>query len=137
MGADADLVRRLTDEVFIRGNLAAVDDLVAEDFESHDPPPGFAGTKDGFRQFTEMILAAFSDRKMDFDDLADTTDGRVVDNWAMIATHSGDAFGVPATGEIMRIRGMELYRCADGKIAEHWAAVDMSDFFEKVQAASG
>ncbi len=54
----------------------------------------------------------------------------------MIATHTGEAFGVPASGQAVRVRGVELWRCSDGKIGEHWGAVDMSDVFEKAQNAT-
>src|SRR5688572_19696944 len=37
VGADADLVRRLTDEAFIGGNMAVFDEVIAADFVSHDP----------------------------------------------------------------------------------------------------
>ena len=41
-----------------------IDELIADDFVSHDPPPGLPGTKDGFRQLAEMVTAAISDRKI-------------------------------------------------------------------------
>ena len=63
MGTDADVVRRLTEEVFIGGKVDALDDLVADNFLRRDPPPGLPGTKDAFRQLAEMVVAAFSDRK--------------------------------------------------------------------------
>jgi steroid delta-isomerase-like uncharacterized protein len=131
MGTDSDLIRRLTDDVFLAGNVAAVDEVVADDFVDHDPPPGLPGTKEGLRQVAEIVISAFSDRKMEFDDYLDTTEGRVVENWAMTGKHTGEAFGVPASGQDIRVRGVELWRCADGKIVEHWGAVDMSDVFMK------
>ena len=136
MGADAEIVRRLTDEAFIGGNLGAFDELVADTFVSHDPPPGAPGTREGLRAVADMVVRAFSERKMEFDELVDTAAGRVVDSWAMTATHTGEAFGVPASGRTVRVRGVELWRCADGKIVEHWGAVDMSDVFEKAQDAT-
>jgi steroid delta-isomerase-like uncharacterized protein len=135
MGSDADLVQRLTEEVFLKGEVSAIDELLGDDFVSHDPPPGLPPTKDGFRQLAAMVVGAFSDIGMEYDELVDTADGRVVDNWAKTGTHTAEAFGVPATGQTIRIRGMEIWRCADGKIVEHWGSVDMSDFFEKAQAA--
>src|SRR4029450_12782833 len=131
MGANADLVRRLTDEVFIGGNIGAIDEIVADDFVSHDPPPEIPGTKDGFRQLAEMVVAAFSDRQAGPDEYLDTTDGRVVENWAMTGRHTGEAFGLPASGQDVRVRGVEIWRCVDGKIVEHSGAVDMSDLFMK------
>ena len=136
MGADADLVRRLSEDVFLGGNIGVFDELVADDFVSHDPPPGLAGTKDGFRQLAEMVVAAFSDRKAEVDEYLDTSDGRVVESWAMTGTHTGGAFGLPASGQDIRVRGVEIWRCAGGKVVEHWGAVDMSDVFMKAGSAS-
>ena len=116
--------------------MAAFDEVMGADFDSHDAPPGVPGTRDGFRAMAQMVVDAFSDRKMEFDELIDTADGRVVESWAMTGTHSGEAFGVPPSGQTVRVRGVEIWRCAGGKIAEHWAAVDMSDVFEKAQATS-
>jgi steroid delta-isomerase-like uncharacterized protein len=135
MGADAALVRRLTDEVFVGGNLDVVDELIADDFVSHDAPPGMPAARAGQRAIAEMVVSAFSDRKLEFDEYLDTTDGRVVESWAMVGTHTGDAFGVPGSGQQVRVRGIEIWRCSNGKIVEHWGSVDMSDVFEKAQPA--
>ena len=137
MGADADLIRRLTEEGFLKGDAGIVDELLADDFVTHDPPPGVSGDKEGQRQIIAMISAAFSDMQMEFDEMIDTADGRVVENWAMSGVHSGEAFGVPPSNQRVRVRGVEIWRCADGRIAEHWGAVDMSDFFEKAMGAGG
>ena len=135
MGATTDTVRRLTDEAFLRGNVEVIDELIADDFVSHDVPPGVPATREGFRALAEIVVGAFSDRKMEFDEYIDTADGRVVESWAMTATHTGDMFGVPGSGQQVRVRGIEIFRCSDDKIVEHWGAVDLSDVFEKAQSA--
>ena len=135
MGSDADLVQRLTEEVFLKGDVSAIDELLAEDFVTHDPPAELPATREGFKMLASMVVEGFSNISLEYDDLVDTADGRVVDNWATTGTHTAEMFGVPATGQTIRVRGMELWRCADGKIVEHWGSVDMSDFFEKAQAA--
>ena len=135
MGSDAELIRRLTDEVFVEGDIAKVDELLADTFVDHDPMPGVPGTKDGMRQIAEMVVATFSDRKAEMDEYLETTDGRVVENWAMSGRHTGDGFLVPPSGEEIRVRGMEIWRCADDKVVEHWGVVDMSDVFMKASQA--
>lgn len=135
MGSAADIVRRVTDEAFMGGNVEVVDELFADNFVSHDPPPGMPGSREGQRALVEVVVSAFSDRKLEFDEYLDTTDGRVVESWAMVGTHSGDAFGLPGSGQQVRVRGIEIWRCSNGKIVEHWGAVDMSDVFEKAQSA--
>ena len=137
MGIDADVVRRLTDEVFLGGNLDVFDELVADDFVGHDLPPGLPQTKGGLRQLVEMVLGAFSNPRAEFDEVLDTTDGRVVENWAMVGTHTGDAFGLPPSGQEIRIRGVEIWRCEGGKVAENWGAVDLSDVFMKAGPPPG
>jgi steroid delta-isomerase-like uncharacterized protein len=129
MATAAEIVRRLTDEVFVGGDLSVIDELVAEDFVSHDPPPGMTPDRAGMRQIAAAVGQAFSDRKMEFDDFVDTTDGRVVESWAMVSNHTGEFFGVPASGRAVRLRGMEIWRCRDGQVVEHTGVVDMSDVF--------
>jgi steroid delta-isomerase-like uncharacterized protein len=131
VGSDIDVVRRLNDEAFIGGNPGVTDELLADDYLTHDPVPGMGGTKDSLRFAAAMVSNAFSDRRFEFNDHAETTDGRVVNSWAMTATHTGDVFGLPASGQQVTIRGVEIWRCAGGKIAEHWGAIDMSDLFAK------
>jgi steroid delta-isomerase-like uncharacterized protein len=131
MATDIDTIRRLNEEAFVAGNLAVIDDLIADNFVDHDPPPGVPPTKEGVRLLAEAVVGSFSDRKMEFDDYFETTDGCVVENWAMIGTHTGDAFGLPASGQQVRVRGMEAFRCEDGKLVEHWGVVDMSDVAQK------
>jgi predicted ester cyclase len=50
-----------------------------------------------------------------------------------VGTHTGEAFGLPPSNKIVRVRGVELWRCVDGEVVEHWGAGDMSDLFDKAQ----
>jgi predicted ester cyclase len=40
------------------------------------------------------------------------------------STNKGDFMGIPATGKPMVVKGMEVFRIADGKIAELWVSMD-------------
>lgn len=134
--ANADVARRLTEKVFLGGDLQAIDELLAEDFVSHDMPGGRPGTRDGFRDLARMVVGAFSERRMEFDEYIDTADGRVVERWATLGRHTGAAFGLPPSGQTVRARGIDILRFADGKVVEHWGTIDMSDLFEKVQTGA-
>lgn len=139
MGAGSDFVKRISDEVFIGGNVALIDELFADDFVSHDPAPGLSADRAGVRALAEIATGAFSDRSLEFDEFLETTDGRVVESWAMVAVHSGEAFGVPPSGRRVRVRGVEIWRCDGGKdggkVVEHWGAVDMGDLMAKAAGA--
>src|SRR5258708_16826996 len=44
------------------------------------------------------------------------------------ATHKGDLLGIPASGRPVRWDAVDVYRIADGKIAEERAATDLLPF---------
>ena len=131
MGANSDIVRRLTAEVFVGGDFSHWDDFYDDSFVDHDPMPGTSDDKKGQREIAEMVVGGLSNRKMEMDELVETTDGRVVENWIFLGTHTGDMIGMPPSGQDVRVRGMELWRVANGKIVEHWGVVDVSDILQK------
>jgi steroid delta-isomerase-like uncharacterized protein len=131
MTSNVDVIRRLTDEVFVKGNLDAIDELVADDMVDHDPPPGMPNGKEGQREMVKLLHGAHTDVRIESDEYLETTDGRVVQSWAMTAVHSGEFFGMPPSNQRVRVRGVEIWQVADGKVAARWGAVDMSDVAQK------
>ena len=131
MGADSEVVGRLTNEVFVEGDFSHWDDLVDDSFVDHDPMPGLPNDKKGQQQTAEAVIAAFSNRGFETDEKIETTDGRVVQNWLFVGTHSGEMMGIPPSNKKIQVRGIEIWRCANGKITEHWGVVDISDVLEK------
>ena len=131
MGADSDAINRLTNEVFLGGDFSKFDDLVDDSYTDHDPMPGIADDKKGLRDTAQMVVATFDNRKMAMHELVETSDGRLVENWIMTGKHVGEAMGIPASNKDISVRGMELWKVANGKIVEHWGVVDIGDVLEK------
>jgi predicted ester cyclase len=48
----------------------------------------------------------------------------VVGRLILSGTHQGEFMGVPPTGRSFSVQHMNMYRVADGKVAEHWACRD-------------
>ena len=44
--------------------------------------------------------------------------------WTVHGTHTGDWMGIPATGKEIVMTGNNVFRIANGKIAECWAESD-------------
>ena len=82
-------------------------------------------------EVAEMVVNAFSNRRMSLHEVAETDDGRVVESWRMEGKHVGDAMGIPASNQDISVRGMEIWRVDNGKIVEHWGVVDIGDVLEK------
>jgi steroid delta-isomerase-like uncharacterized protein len=116
--------RRTFEEVFNKGDLTIVNDLVAPDFLNHEVPPGMNNRgPDSTRQIVKMLRAAFPDLHVTIEDLVaegDTVAGRVT----MSGTHLGPFQGIPPTGRSFQQAHMHFVRFRDGKAIEHRAVRD-------------
>lgn len=106
------------------GNLDIVDELVAVDFVDHDPPPfpGLAEGRAGLRQAAEMFWNATPGRHVIEDQIAEGD--KVVTRLRGVGKHEGELAGIPASGNDLDVKAVTIYRVRDGKIVEHWSAVD-------------
>jgi predicted ester cyclase len=117
------LVRRLYEEVFNRGNLSTVDELLAANYIDHTALPGTSPGPEGLKQFTSMFHAAFPDLHFTIEDLIAEGDTVVV-RQTYRGTHKGDLMGISPTGKQVTITSIDIGRFADGKLVEHWGATD-------------
>lgn len=117
------VVRRFFEELD-NGNLDVVEELVSEDFIDHDPPPfpGLAEGRAGLKQAAEMFWNATPGRHEIQEQLAEGD--KVITRLRGIGKHEGELAGIPASGNEMDVKAIAIYRVQDGKIAEHWSAVD-------------
>ncbi|MGH6933743.1 MAG: ester cyclase [Dongiaceae bacterium] len=88
-----------------------------------DHRPDRPGDRLRFRQDVEAVLAAIPDLVIAIDDRVDAGD-RVFLRLTLSGTHSGELFGVAATGAKVRFRSHDLHRIAKGKIVESWQLED-------------
>jgi steroid delta-isomerase-like uncharacterized protein len=118
------VIRRFSDEVYSQGNLAAIEELVAEDYVEHSGPPQLPSQgREAVRALVTLFRSAFPDLHLQIDDLL--TDGDYVTSRNLgMGTHLGEFFGIPATGKAGAMTGIHVYRIVDGKIAEHWSNSD-------------
>ncbi len=116
------LVRRVFDEVYNAGNLAAVDQLAASDFVIYMPSQEIRG-RAGTKQYVSALRTGFPDIHFAIEDQVSEGD-RVVTRWIASGTHTGDFQGIPPTGKQVRLTGTDIDRIANGKAVECWSHVD-------------
>ncbi len=73
---------------------------------------------------THAMLAAFPDLKIEVKDIFGAGD-RVAVRLRFTGTHSGLFDGIGPTGRKVAFSSVEIYRVADGKVAEEWVSPDM------------
>ena len=128
--------RRLVDEVWNRGDAAAVDAIFAPDFVGHDPaPPSLIEGPAGMKRFVGQMRAAFPDWTVTTNDLMVDRD-RLISRWTVRATHRGPFAGLAPTGRPVEVRGISIHRFVDGRIVENWHGVDKLGLLRQVGAVS-
>ena len=125
------IVRQLTQEGFVGGKVDVVDAVVGENCVDHDPLPGQGQGRDGQRYTCQMVVDGLSKRSTLQDEFLAVGD-TVIENWIFQGAHTGDFLGVPATGKQLQVRGIEIWRLADGKIVERWGVVDAAGVMEQL-----
>ena len=116
------LVRRWV-ELWNNQNVAAVDELVAADFVRYDPNTPEVRGATAEKQLITMVLAAFPDIHFTIEDLVAEGD-MVAGRYTLRGTHQGEWLGIPPTNNAVTLTVSEIYRIAEGKIAEQWVLLD-------------
>lgn len=131
------LVRRFIEEVFNRGDLEIVDEVVAPDYLHHDPTTReFGSGIEGFKQLVRFYRSAFPDLSITLEDQIASGD-KVVDRWTGRGTHRGELMGVAPTGKQVTASGISIHRISGGRIAETWNNYDALGMLQQIGAIPG
>jgi predicted ester cyclase len=115
-----DVLRRVIEEGFNKGNYAALDPLFATGYREHQF--GLKTTLEGFKEDIHYLRTGFPDLHLTIED--STADAHTV--WIRITargTNRGPFLG-PPTGKPITITVMDVCRFENGKIVEHWGVPD-------------
>jgi steroid delta-isomerase-like uncharacterized protein len=121
--ANKAVVMRVVDEMWNRGDTAAVDELIAPGMVEHGVFGTGTGGRDDARDTVARFRSAFPDLVLEAEALIAEGD-RVVLHWVGRGTHEGEFMGVPPSGAAITARGLDIYRIADGQVVEHWGYPD-------------
>jgi steroid delta-isomerase-like uncharacterized protein len=129
-----ELVRRFYEEVWDRGNVDFAREVFAEDYVRHDlrataAVPG----PEGQAKIAADFRAAFPDLRVHVD-LLFGEDDMVAARWTATGTHTGPWGEIKPTGVQIQLSAVNLYRFADGKVAEIWNHRDDLGLMEQVGA---
>jgi steroid delta-isomerase-like uncharacterized protein len=121
---NVELVRKLFDEVWNKGNLSHVDELLAQNYEDHNSPPGAPRGIKGYKATVNMFRSAFPDLVYTLDQIL-AEDDRVAIRLTGRGTHRGVFMGIQPTGKQVSFGGMTFLRLQDGKVTDRWDISDM------------
>ena len=118
------IIERYFGEVWNQGKLEVLDEIIAPDYINHsssipDPVPGPIGLK----PIVAAMRLAFPDLHYEVHDLV-VGEGKVAVRCTMTGTHQGEFFGIPPTGQSVRVTQLQIEYIRNGQIVEHWRQTD-------------
>ena len=117
------IARRWGEEIWGKGSLAAVDELLTTNFVFNYPAPGAAPNLEGYKQTVTMLSTPFADIQCTAEDLVAEGD-KVAVRWTWRGTHKGEFMGIAPTGKQVTVTGISILRIVGGKIVEEWGEMD-------------
>jgi predicted ester cyclase len=118
------IVDEFSTALFTNGDLTVVDRYLDPQFINHDPPlPNSPDGPEGMRQAAELFRRAFPDWRSDAEHMV-AEDDLVVEHFVAHGTHRGSVMGETPTGQDVALRGIHIFRIANGKIVERWGRLD-------------
>lgn len=118
----ADVVKEYIDRVWNKGDRRALEELTAP-FFSYQLGGQAPLDRAAMSQFLSATRLAFPDWRVEVLELV--AHGELVAvRWRGTVTHEGPFHGIPPTGRRVHVSGMNMYRLAEGRIAEEWEQMD-------------
>jgi len=108
---------RYLEEIWNKGNLAVVDEILTPDFVQHAPGRDVKGLE-AFKQYVMAFRTAFPDFHFTIEDQFAEGE-KVVTHWTATGTHEGELMGIAATGKHITLPGTTITRFAGAKLAEN------------------
>ncbi len=126
------VIRRLFQEVWTEGNVAAVDALVAPSAVVYQSNLTTAPGPAAYREAVSLLHTAFPDLCISIEDLV-ACPGRVVVRWTLRGTHQGAFGALPPTGKAVTMTRVSIFRLAAGQVVEEWCGGDVIGLREQLQ----
>jgi predicted ester cyclase len=124
-------LHRTTEEVFNKGNLAIVDELVTTNSVLHLLGGQKFKGPEGFKQFVTMFRTAFPDIHITIDDMVAEGD-KVANRYTWRGTHKGELMGIAPTGKQVTVTGIKITQFVGGKQVEGWISGDQLGMMQQL-----
>lgn len=125
--------RRVYEEIWNKGNLAVVDEIIADDFVFHRTGTPRLRGPEWYKGAYHFLKDAFPDLHITIEDMIAEGD-RVTTRSTWRGTHKGEYMGIAPTGKQFTVTEIAIDRYKEGKIIEGWGGVDRLDLMQQLGA---
>ncbi len=124
------MVRRIVEEALNKGDLAVVDEVIADSYIYHVPGNEIEGPE-GFKQYVNMMRTALPDLNITVDNMVAEGD-MVASRFTVRGTHRGELLGIAPTGRQVAITEAIFIHFEDGKEVEAWVYTNMLAIYQQL-----
>ena len=117
------IARRFMEEVWNQRNMDVFDELISAEYVHHDEPCAGTQTAAEFKDWISGVQNLIPDLHTTVEDVLAEGD-QVVVRGKTQGTHTREIWGIAPTGKPLKVRGINITRIADGKMAEGWITQD-------------
>lgn len=119
------------DDVINKGELDKINNAhFDENITLISSPENVVGI-DNFKAYYSNFVTGFSEHTFTIVDIFGQGD-KLLKHWHFTGKHTGEFFGIPATGKSVDIEGTTLVKMKDGKIAQEQDFMDNMVFFQQL-----
>ncbi|MEM8813078.1 MAG: ester cyclase [Pseudomonadota bacterium] len=107
----------------------------ADTYVDHGRNPAFFPELDDAEAhvaFFRLLKRAFTDAVHDIQMIGPFRDNQIVAYWTFRAQHTGEMFGIPASGRQVQFNGIDIYTMAGNRIAEQHHVVDVASLMAQI-----
>lgn len=119
-------------------NSATLDRLLAKDFKDHNREHVQEGVSD--RQasiyFYGQLAKGFPDAVHTAEMLEPVGQDKVLLYWDYTGTNTGEFFGMPASGNKISIKGVEIFKVKNGQITDMWHIEELQKMEKQLKDGS-
>ena len=122
MSGSIEIIRRF-EHAFRAAHQATIDELSDPGLVDHNPAPDHEPTLAGFKQKVAGFKAIFPDLEEDLQDIIASGD-TIATRWVVTGSQQQDFMGIRASGQMIRVEGMNFYRLKGGRVTDIWTQFD-------------
>lgn len=127
------VIRRLFEEAWNRGQLDVLEELIDPKYQAHDPLLGVLDLK-GYRSSIKSYRTSFSGLNFVIDEMV--SDGNVVaTRWTARGTHTGPFGALAPTGKTAEVKGISFSELKNGKLIRTSSQMDTLGLMQQLGAA--
>jgi steroid delta-isomerase-like uncharacterized protein len=132
LSGNIEIITRF-EHAFRAADQATIDKLCDPSVVDHNPAPDHEPTLAGFKQKVAGFKAVFPDLVEDLQDIIASGD-TVATRWVVTGSLQQEFAGIPASGQTIKVEGMNFYRLKDGRVTEIWTQFDSDALMQQLGA---